>query len=284
MRCCKNLRLRSAEQEPNAIVRRLYLEAIEEQVDYLLMVEATYQGDSQAFWEHNRRVHAEPTPEEMQATLGFLLGLLQRGMRQENTAEISASLLQDLQRTCDLNVFSHLQKSEIQEGRDEPSAPVSSRGEDQRMISPAVAKQFFEAVLREYGFSGWIIQLDHATNNFRIEANVQTLFLPAYKPLSLARVRELLGHELEFHVLRAEAGKVSPLALLAEGTRNFLTIDEGMAVYYDQQTAQTQNQVLRWSERDDLDWDTSNGLGGWSPEHSPDISSPPADVRAPVSA
>ncbi len=233
-----------SEQEPNAIVRRLYLKAIEEQVDYLLMVEATYQGDSQAFWEHNRRVHAEPTPEEMQATLGFLLGLLQRGMRQKNTVEISASLLLGLQRTCDLNVFGHLQESEIQEGRDEPSAPVSGRGEDQRMISPAVAKQFFEAVLREYGFSGWIIQLDHATNNFRIEANVQTLFLPAYKPLSLARVRELLGHELEFHVLRAEAGKASPLALLAEGTRNFLTIDEGMAVYYDQQTAQTQNQVL----------------------------------------
>jgi tetratricopeptide (TPR) repeat protein len=233
-----------SQQEPNAIVRRLYLEAIEEQVDYLLMVEATSQGDSQAFWERNRRVHAEPTSEEMQATLGFLLGLLRRGMRQENTAEISASLLQDLQRFCDPDVLGHLQESKIQEGRDEPSAPVSGRGEDQRMISPAVAKQFFEAVLREYGFSGWIIQLDHATNNFRIEANVQTLFLPAYKPLSLARVRELLGHELEFHVLRAEAGKASPLALLAEGTRNFLTIDEGMAVYYDQQTAQTQNQVL----------------------------------------
>ena len=112
------------------------------------------------------------------------------------------------------------------------------------MLSPVVAKQFFEAVLEEYGFSGWRVQLDHATNNFRIEANVQTLFLPAYKPLSLARVRELLGHEVEFHVLRAEAGKRTPLALLAEGTRNFLTIDEGIAVYYDQQTAQTQNQAL----------------------------------------
>ncbi len=233
-----------SEQEPNAIVRRLYLEAIEEQVDYLLMVEATYQGDSLAFREHNRCVHAEPTPEEMEATLGLFLDLLQRGMRQENTAEISVSLLQDLQGTCYPDVLDHLQQSKAQEGGDEPPAPASGRVGDQRLISPAVAKQFFEAVLLEYGFSGWIIQLDHATNNFRIEANIQTLFLPAYKPLSLARVRELLGHELEIHVLRAEAGKASPLALLAEGTRNFLTIDEGMAVYYDQQTAQTQNEVL----------------------------------------
>jgi len=233
-----------SEQEPNAIVRRLYLEAIEEQVDYLLMVEATYQRDSLAFWNHNRRVHAEPTPEEMEATLGLLLDLLQQGVRQENTAEISASLLQDLQRVYDPDVLSHLQKRKVQAGRDEPTAPASGRAGDQRLISPPIAKQFFEAVLQEYGFSDWRIQLDHATNNFRIEANVQALFLPAYKPLSLARVRELLGHELEFHVLRAEAGKASPLALLAEGTRNFLTIDEGMAVYYDQQTAQTQNQVL----------------------------------------
>ncbi len=233
-----------SEQEPNAIVRRLYLEAIEEQVDYLLMVEATYRGDSQSFWEHNRRVHAEPTPEEMEATLGLFLDLIQRGMQQENTAEISAGLLQDLQRVCDPDVLVRLQKSKVQEGRDEPPSPASGRAGDQRLVSPPIAKQFFEAVLRKYGFSGWRIQLDHATNNFRIESNVQTLFLPAYKPLTLARVRELLGHELEFHVLRAEAGKASSFALLAEGTRNFLTIDEGMAVYFDQQTAQTQNQVL----------------------------------------
>src|SRR5260370_19874237 len=77
-----------------------------------------------------------------------------------------------------------------------------------------------------------------------MESIVQTLFLPEYKPLSLARVRELLGHELEFHVLRAEAGKRTPLALLAEGTRNFLTIDERIAVHYYQQTAQTQSQAL----------------------------------------
>src|SRR5207249_6651915 len=108
----------------------------------------------------------------------------------------------------------------------------------------SVAKKFFEAVLEEYGFYDWHVQLDHATNNFRIEANVQTLFLPAYKDISVARARDLLGHELEFHVLRAEAGKRSPLALLAEGTRNFLTIDEGMAVYYDQQTAEMHNQVM----------------------------------------
>jgi hypothetical protein len=79
---------------------------------------------------------------------------------------------------------------------------------------------FFEAVLQEYDFSNWHVQLDHATNNFRIEANIRTLFLPAYKSISVSRARDLLGHELEFHVLRAEAGERSPLALLAEGTKN----------------------------------------------------------------
>jgi tetratricopeptide (TPR) repeat protein len=232
------------EQEPNAIVRRLYLEAIEEQVDYLRMVEATFQGDHQAFWVHNRRVHAEPTSEEMEVTLDHLLNMLYRGMRQERTAEISTRLFEDLKGICSPAILHRLQSREGRGEGDELSAPANGRVEEQHVISPAVAKQFFEAVLEEYGFSGWLVQLDHATNNFRIEANVQTLFLPAYKPLSLARVRELLGHELEFHVLRAEAGKRTPLALLAEGTRNFLTIDEGIAVHYDQQTAQTQNQAL----------------------------------------
>ena len=231
-----------SEDEPNAIVRRLYLEAIEEQIEYLCMVEATFRGDSQAFWEHNRHVHMEPTPEEMEITLGHLLSMFARGMQQENTAAISKSLLQSLQRICSPSTLNRLERRERQGERDELSLAAS--GQDHRFISPTVAKKFFEAVLQEYGFSDWRIQLDHATNNFRIEANVQTLFLPAYKGISVARARDLLGHELEFHVLRAEAGKGSPLALLAEGTKNFLTIDEGMAVYYDLQTAQTQNQIL----------------------------------------
>jgi tetratricopeptide (TPR) repeat protein len=231
-----------SELEPNAIVRRLYLEAIEEQGDYLRMVEATFQQDGRAFWEHNRRVHAEPTLTEMETTLSHLLNMLSRGMQQENTAEISASLLQDLQGVCTLASLSRLKPREGKDGRSEP--PADDQMQDQRMISPVVAKKFFDAVLEEYGFDDWHVQLDYATNNFRIEANVRTLFLPAYKDISVSRTRDLLGHELEFHVLRAEAGRRSPLALLIEGTKNFLTIDEGMAVYYDQQTAQTQQHVL----------------------------------------
>lgn len=231
------------QQEPNAIVRKLYLEVIEEQVDYLHMVEATYLGDAQAFQEYSRRVHAEPTPEEMEITLGHVLHLIQLGMLQENTAEMSRGLLQDLQRICSPALLKRLQEKESQVGQTEQAEPSNDQVQNQRFLSPAVVKRFFEAVLQEYGFSGWHIQLDHAVNNLRIEANVQTLFLPAYKDISVSRVRELLSHELECHILQAEAGKRSPLALLVDGTRNYLTINEGIAVYYDIVMAQVQNQM-----------------------------------------
>lgn len=237
------------QQEPNAIVRKLYLEVIEEQVDYLHMVEATYQGDAQAFREYSRRVHAEPTPEEMEITLGNVLHLIQQGMQQENTAEMSRGLLQDLQRICSPALLKRLQEKESQEEQTEQAEQSNDQVQNQRFISPAVVKRFFEAVLQEYGFSGWHIQLDHAVNNLRIEANVQTLFLPAYRDISVSRVRELLSHELEYHILQAEAGKRSPLALLVEGTRNYLTINEGIAVHYDRVIAQVQNQTQNVANR-----------------------------------
>ena len=79
--------------EPNGVVRRLYLDAIEEQVDVLLMVEATYHGDARAFAYYNSSVYALPSPREMDFALDRLLKQLQRGTNRPETARISAHLL-----------------------------------------------------------------------------------------------------------------------------------------------------------------------------------------------
>ena len=45
-----------SQQEPNALVRRFYQDAIEEEIDYLRLIEATYEGNTERFWECNRRL------------------------------------------------------------------------------------------------------------------------------------------------------------------------------------------------------------------------------------
>ena len=91
-----------------------------------------------------------------------------------------------------------------------------------------------------YGFEGWSVILDPSTNDPRIEPNVRSVILPSEQPLSITRIRNLLSHEIESHVFRTVAGERSPLALLGLGTKGSLMTDEGLALYFDRETALAQ--------------------------------------------
>ena len=113
-------------------------------------------------------------------------------------------------------------------------------------------KKFFEAILREYRFD-WHVLIDEAANNLRIENNINAVILPKGN-MSVARVRELLSHEIECHVFRSEAGKQSKLGLLSLGTKGFLYTEEGLALYHDNKTAQFQEQSFEVGEATPSTW------------------------------
>lgn len=235
------------EQEPNAIVRRLYCEAIEEHLWYLEMVRAIHEGDTPAFWMYNRRIHAEPTAEEMTDALRYAGELIHQGIQNPLSATISRQLQEQLQRLYPPLFEGEGIKKPQSFGsviREQEERMKADGKEQKRLLSPLTVKRFFEAVLRDYHFEGWQVLLDEATNNLRIEPNIRTIFLSASKPMSVARVRELLSHEIECHVFRAEAGKQSALALLFLGTGGALQTEEGLALYYDQETARVQGETV----------------------------------------
>ena len=226
-----------AQHEPNAIVCRLYLEVIDEHAAYLQMIQATHDGDVQAFWHQNRRIHAEPSPEEMQRVLSEVGRLIAEGIQHPETAEVSERLSQFLRG--------------IQAPLGVPPAPPGPRSLSDgktptttrpRMIAPHTVKRFFDAVMCQYGFDGWQTVIDVTVNDPRIEQLTQCLILPD-KQLSVERVRTLLSHEIESHVFRAAAGEKSRLNLLATGTCGFMATEEGLALYNDRETARLQGKA-----------------------------------------
>jgi len=226
------------EKEPNALLRRFYLDAIEEQRCYLRMIQATREGDGPTFFACNRELHDQPGPAEMGSALTYLAQLIGRGLRRPDTEPLSTRLLA-LLKQFSLPVEMPTQQLStifLQERANRP-ARVASNGQ---MISPATVKRFFEAVLEMYGFEGWSVSLDPSTNDPRIEPNVRSVILPAAQAISITRIRNLLSHEIESHVFRTVAGERSPLALLGLGTRGSLMTDEGLALYFDRQTALAQ--------------------------------------------
>ena len=226
-----------AQHEPNALVRLLYLEVIDEHTTYLEMIQATHDGDVQAFWHQNRRIHAEPSPEEMRRALSEVGRLIAEGTHHPETSEVSERLsqfLRDMQAPLDVALAPAGPRS-VSDGK----TPTATRP---RMLAPHTVKRFFDAVMRQYGFDGWQTVIDVTANDPRIEQLTQCLILPD-KQLSVERVRTLLSHEIESHVFRAAAGEKSRLNLLATGTRGFMATEEGLALYNDRETARLQGKA-----------------------------------------
>lgn len=221
-------------QETNVLIKKLYLDAIAEQQEWLRLAHATASGDSEMFWQASRNLYAETTPDEMQLALSHLGMLIAQGKRREKTAAVSQTLADYLQEWQLSGYITHIP---TQQSSDQQSS-LSTTHADQRKVSPQVIKRFFEEVFRLYHIPGWRVILDRAANNLRIEQNVRALILSDVSEMSVARVRELLSHEIECHVLRSVRGELSPLGLLGVGTRGALFMEEALALHFDNQVAQ----------------------------------------------
>ncbi len=227
------LRAEIERNEPNAIVRRLYLGAIDERFDELHMIAATSKQDDEAFWTYNKRLNSLPNVSEMELALRQLTSILQRGLRRDDTRDISNHIIQQTRLwTIEPMRLEPLATGSEQEAEEHPSFAH----EAQKLFSPGTVGRFFADVLRQYQFS-WTITHDPAADHARVNLSRQQLTLPEVTCMSVTKIRELLGHEIETHAFRAAAGEKSSLALLSIGLQGFLDAEEGLAIYYTQEVA-----------------------------------------------
>ncbi len=85
-----------SQEEPNVIVRRFYHGAIEDAMNFLRLIEATYEGDTEKFWEYNLRLNPLPTSDEMNDALSHVRRMLRQGLQLARTEEVSNHILQFL--------------------------------------------------------------------------------------------------------------------------------------------------------------------------------------------
>ncbi len=228
-------------EEPHPIVRRLYLDAIEEELDFLLLIKATYERDTEHYWERSRRLHSIPSLEEMQYALDRVRFYVQQGLLQPDPEIVAvgrrvAEMLSGLGITVDLPV----NPARLEELRQ--AVPLAAPGQQRNMISAQTAKRFYAAILCENGYAEWQVVIDPNATSARIEQGQRCIYLPD-EPLSIDQIKADLSHELAGHVARCIAGERSKLGLLGIHTKGSLETEEGLATYYDRQTAALQGAV-----------------------------------------
>ena len=226
--------------EPNAIVCRLYQGAIADEVCFLRMIEATYEGNGGRFWELNQQLNPPPTLEEMNYVLTRVTYVVLQGMHREDTAEVSQRVIQVLRERFGLPLDL---SSDIEAAQTMYRDLLESGAQTSHMVSARAARRFFEAVLQENGYEGWQVILDPNASGPRVESGLRRLFLQD-SSLSLEEIREYVSHELLGHVARSVAGEHSPLGLLAMGTQGYMPTEEGLADYHERHVAALHGQAF----------------------------------------
>jgi hypothetical protein len=129
--------------EPNAIVRRLYVETIEEELDYLHLIEATYEGNSERFWACNLRLFPKPPPEYMRSGLARIKHLTRQGLEHPRTAEIS----EQVQEFVHTRLHLSLELTPEEEAHPERIQEAAASTTPPRTLSVEAARRFFTQVL-----------------------------------------------------------------------------------------------------------------------------------------
>jgi len=232
-----------AGNEPNVVVRRLYHGAIEDELCFLRLIEATYEGTGERFWELMQQLYPQPTSAEMQYALEQVRQVLLQGLRLPETkviSDIEQGRHEARHEACQqvievLREQFHLSLDLSGEPNGDFGA-IFSPPPDAPMISVQGAKRFFEAVLHTREYADWQVILDPNVAGPRVEAGLRQVFLPA-EPIPLDELREYVSHELAGHVARSIAGENSLLGLLGMGTKGYMVTEEGIADYYERQAA-----------------------------------------------
>ncbi len=103
--------------------------------------------------------------------------------------------------------------------------------EEKEDVDAAAARKIFMQVFQDYHLDQWKVVLkDNLVTNCVAGKNNQ-LFVKKSAKFSSSRVKSLVVHEIETHILTAENGKHQPYKLFNRGFSEYLSTQEGLALY-----------------------------------------------------
>lgn len=149
-------------------MRKLYREAIAEELDYLHLIEATYERNTERFWECTQRLQPLPNREEMVYALGYVQDLVERGLAVPAATSVQAT--QQFQEYLATQL--HLSPDLLTEAAapdKKPAIPAVTPSSSKRFPSAEAAQRFFMTVLQESGYEGWQVVLDPHGGMARVE-------------------------------------------------------------------------------------------------------------------
>ncbi len=109
---------------------------------------------------------------------------------------------------------------------------------DDILLNAEEAKLEFEKVFKHYGLINWKVKIKDNLVSDCIAGKNDSLFVSSSARISKSRMKSLIVHEIETHILTAENGKLQPYEIFNRGLADYLVTQEGMAMYNVEQQKQ----------------------------------------------
>ncbi len=98
-------------------------------------------------------------------------------------------------------------------------------------INAEEAQHLFNQAFQEYGLENWKAKIKESMVADCLAGKNNAMFIRQGAQFSKNRIKNLIIHEIETHILTAENGKRQPYQLFQRGLGFYLTTQEGLAVY-----------------------------------------------------
>lgn len=222
-------------QETKAVVRRLYLDAIDEQLTILGMIEAVASKEQEAFWRGNLRLYGKPSESDWRRELKIALQSLSTTLSNARHHKLAGPVAQEiLAQFGKWNIpLYDIASEDLLISQPETTQQGNRKAllNETKQFPASTVRKFFADVLNAYGAPDWKVYTSPARDYTYVDPNEHKLVLPQ-KSFPVAKIRQLLGEEIETHTFRALAGKHSSLALLSLGLARQEATEEGLAKWY----------------------------------------------------
>ncbi|MDA1060483.1 MAG: DUF1704 domain-containing protein, partial [bacterium] len=93
------------------------------------------------------------------------------------------------------------------------------------------AKDKFEEAFKKYGLNAWKVKIKESMVADCVAGKNNRLFVKANARFTRERIESLIVHEIETHIITAENGKLQPYNIFNRGLANYLTTQEGLAMW-----------------------------------------------------
>ena len=118
--------------------------------------------------------------------------------------------------------------------------------EPKKLLDSSDAKLIFEQVLKEYGLKGWSVKIKKEMVSDAVAGKENSVMIREDAKFSEERLMGTIAHEIETHVFTAMNGSLQPYKIFQRGLADYLTTEEGLAVYNQERTESSVTEKKYW--------------------------------------